>query len=209
MSSKSNKAAVVDTISTWARPVADSVHEKVDHPQTAGGWACWHVGGPAEPTAEQRAEMEAAKDRSKQYAKDRAESFERCDTDGFLTQWADGISSHKEQIASTILSHGGLDFFPGLYTMDGQRVRARMRDGEFGTYWQCEDEHGRATGVFFPDSRGPNTRLAKAGLIVVAEWVPAEACVRSVGHGLSGHAWAASKRLDRGYPENAPVILRK
>jgi hypothetical protein len=47
------------------------------------------------------------------------------------------------------------------------------------------------------------------GLIVVAEWAPAKATILGKGRGLSGQAWAAVVRTDRGYPESASVILRK
>lgn len=197
---------------TWCQQVAhfNGEAERVLHPQhDAGGWSSWIANTHPEPTAEHMAEIEAAKARSRQYMSDAVESEIRSDSDGCVTQRDCRTFSHVEQLAAEIAEHGGCALEPALYTIDGQRVRARLRSGEWGFFWQCEDEHGRSTGVFFPDSRGPRSKLSKAGLVVVAEWAPSEACIAGEGYGNSGRAWASTRRLDRGYPADAPVILRK
>jgi hypothetical protein len=63
----SKKSDVTETIALWARAVANGREDTVEHPQTPGGWACWHVGGPVEPTEEQKAEVLEAQRKSKQH----------------------------------------------------------------------------------------------------------------------------------------------
>lgn len=206
------KTDITDRLATWCQQVAHYYHgeDRVLHPQRdALGWASWITNTHPEPTAEQRAEVDAAKTRSARWMRAAAESDARSGSDGCVTQMDWGRVSHREQLAAEIAEHGGCALEPGLYTVDGQRVRARLRSGKFGSYWQCEDEHGRPTGMFFPDSRGPRSKLSKAGLVVVAEWAPSEACIAGEGYGNSGRAWATTRRTDRGYPDDAAVVLRQ
>ena len=62
---------------------------------------------PPEPSAAQLAEiakLEASAIRSREMAE---ESFQRCDTDGFLSQWAHGIGAQKDAAQIAVLKNGG------------------------------------------------------------------------------------------------------
>ena len=126
--------------------------------------------------------------------------------DNALTVWANGITRERDKIALRIAENGGMDTFWGLYREDtGERVRAVLRDGKWGRYWMLLDENEKATGTFIPfragDGRG---RKAKAlGLTEKQEEAPAVATIEGTGTGLSGRAWATSRRIDGGFPENA------
>jgi hypothetical protein len=52
--------------------------------------------------------------RSRQAATNKEESFERCDTDGFLSQWAEGLASDKYRMEAEIARNGGLACFEVL-----------------------------------------------------------------------------------------------
>jgi len=73
-----------------------------------------------ESEAAQKLKAEAAKDR--QYA---ADSFERCDTDGFLSQWACGITASEKERKASLANRGGLDIFPALMDEAGN-IHARI-----------------------------------------------------------------------------------
>ena len=169
-----------------------------------GAWSQF-IARPA-PRADVLDEHEARghEDASAEHRARRLESQERCDTDGFLSQWASGISANERSIAATIARNGGTDLFPGLYdAKTGERIRAKLIDGRFGPCWAIVGEDGRFTGKFLGDRRGPRAALAKAGLVVCGEYVKAEACIAGTGTGLSGRAWATSRRLDEGFPVDA------
>lgn len=178
-----------------------------------------------------------------------AESFERCDTDGFLSQWSNGLSGNLYERAAEIEENGGLAEFWGLFDDDGQRVAAKMIDGRFGQCWALCDENGKFTGRFIPlcdaalememlmsgnnayrgddgeyldrdsaeyavhamkDAEKIAKRIAKwekkHGFRQCREMVPAVAKLARSGRGLSGSAWVATYRKDRGYPAGAKVV---
>lgn len=163
------------------------------------------------PTTEQLAKAaqlraEAAADIAK-----REESHDRCDTDGFLTQWAHGLNAQERATQAEILEHGGCAKFIGLFdSVTGERVPAKIISGNYGARWMiCDPVTGRATGIFYAlgsinedgtPVNSPRTKLCKAGLEERIEWAPAVAkCVGS-GRGLSGSAWIATLRTDGGWP---------
>lgn len=125
-----------------------------------------------------------------------ADSFERCDTDGFLSQWASGLSAQKKNLQANILENGGKASFWGLYTVDGQRVAAKMIDGQFGLVWLLrEDSVARFGRKFVPVNCEGRSRVRKAlGLVELEEWAPARACIKGRGYGLSGTARACTER---------------
>jgi hypothetical protein len=149
--------------------------------------------------AEWRAEAQACRAKKE-------ESFQRCDTDGFLTQWADGITASLYGMKATLAESNGMSEFPGLFVRaTGERVRAKLINGSYGWCWALVDDRDEFTGTFYGDSRTKRAKLYKAGYEVRMEMAPAKAKVVGTGHGLSGNAWAAIVRADRGYPENAIV----
>lgn len=59
---------------------------------------------------------------NRQYA---ADSFERCDTDGFLSQWAAGVTASENDRKANLADCGGLDIFPALLDENGN-LHARI-----------------------------------------------------------------------------------
>jgi hypothetical protein len=142
------------------------------------------------------------------------ESFDRCDTDGFLSQWASGITAQQLRLEASIRENGGTDQFMGLFTIDGKRVRAKIIHTVFymagigkirRDRWAFCDANDKFTGVFI--TAGLKERnLAKKGFKEQEETAHAKAAIEGEGHGLSGSAWVATKRMDKGYPEDAIVV---
>jgi hypothetical protein len=167
-------------------------------------WLDFTVGEPGAPLidVEAQAQAEAAR-----LAAKREESFNRCDTDGFLTQYFDGVKSAVNQIGARIARDGGLAVHPGLYDVaTGERVPAVLVEGRFGPQWQlCDPATGRALPEWIADRRGPKAALAKRGWVVLGEWAKSEAKLCGEGCGLSGSVWSAAVRTDGGYPGRRPV----
>jgi hypothetical protein len=155
--------------------------------------------------AEYRAEAAAAE-------ASREESFRRCDTDGFLSQWASGKTAELARAKAKLAEEGWTAEFPGLYRRDtGERVRAKLISFKcrytYRTKWSWSFRHedgsvDRSKGLL-PDTRTKRGKLWKSGYEVRMERAPANAAMEGEGTGLSGTCWVAVFRTDDGYPADA------
>jgi len=140
-----------------------------------------------EEIARLKAEAAACRKRSR-------ESFERCDTDGFLSQWASDINANLYEEKARIIEQRGMSTFVGLY-QGNRRVKARLVEGaEFygrrSWSWLLADEEEQRFGRKFIPS-GKRSRIQKQlGLREASEMAPADAKIHSSGRGLSGCASA-------------------
>ena len=64
------------------------------------------------------------------------ESFNRCDTDGFLSQWASGLNARLNRSKADLVDAGNTFTFTGLYEGD-RRVKAK----EIKTYFQFSESY--------------------------------------------------------------------
>jgi hypothetical protein len=146
-----------------------------------------------------------------QHRQEAQDSFDRCDTDGFLSQWAHGITAQKAELQAEILRDGGLAEFPALYDLEGARVPAKLitvkdkfRFGRPKSLWALIDPanpNGKYLGFVPRPSRGVRSiaNLRAKGYVEGTELAPAEADIVGTGTGLSGSAWAVKVRTDRGW----------
>tara|TARA_R110000824_G_scaffold66183_5_gene171864 strand:- start:564 stop:1055 length:492 start_codon:yes stop_codon:yes gene_type:complete len=123
-----------------------------------------------------------------------AESFERCDTDGFVTQWASGITASLDRTKADLIDADKLGEFTGLFEGD-RRVKAKTIETKFGSSWLLSDDEpdliARRGKKFLPV--GKRSRILKElGLAERRELAPAWACLAGSGTGLAG---AASVRV--------------
>jgi hypothetical protein len=139
-----------------------------------------------------------------------AASFDRCDTDGFLSQWAHGMNAQLNRAKAEIIENGGKDVFVGLYQGD-RRVMAKQIDTKFGTSWLLHESEEALIAVrgkpFLPT--GPNSRvLASLGLSERQEEAPAYAVIGGSGKGLSGAATAfvTTRRAGDKWGQDAVLI---
>lgn len=115
------------------------------------------------------------------------ESFERCDTDGFLSQWANNITGRLKREQARIAENGGKAKLPVL--LEGRRrVRAKLIDGKFGYCWLLDSKEAEKFGrKFIP--YGEDSRIQKSlGLRQGIHTIPAVAYIAGSGTGLSGAA---------------------
>lgn len=137
-----------------------------------------------------------------------AESWERSDTDGFLSQWASDLSARLYESQASILENGGLSTFWGLYDSEKNRIPAKMINGQFGNVWLLRDDAAAKLGRrFIPVSyEGRSTVQKKLGLCEIEEQAPARADITGKGHGLSGSAWVAHFRTGDEWGLDSKVI---
>lgn len=79
-----------------------------------------------------------------------AESYERCDTDGFLSQWAHQQMQGRYLHMATVAKNGGTVWAPAVFDLQGNIVTMDLRDGDYGSYWFIKENEGKAR--FFTES---------------------------------------------------------
>mgnify|MGYP003140538319 CR=1 FL=1 len=120
------------------------------------------------------------------HLKAEADSFDRCDTDGFVTQWSHGIGASLELTRAKIKEAGGVAEFPGLFEGD-RRVKAKQVRTKFGAAWVLHEDEvdliARRGKVFLPF--GAKSRiLRELGLRQGSELAPAWADLAGEGTGF-------------------------
>ena len=124
------------------------------------------------------------------------ESFRRCDTDGFLSQWALGITASKLRAQADLEDNGGKVEVRALFHLDGTVASTHYGNGQYGGYWVLNDEATARYGKRFvnpsyakkAETRARNMRAKgfTVGTIRVRGYVD----ICGSGTGLSGCASA-------------------
>ena len=96
------------------------------------------------------AQAEALRQHARELNEAAAESWERSDTDGFMSQWASGLGAQKARMEADLLEQGGVTEFGGIwYDADGNLVPARIittrwgaKIAKFNSWDECLSNHG-------------------------------------------------------------------
>jgi len=152
------------------------------------------------------------------------ESFDRCDTDGFVSQWADGIMADVDRLAAKIMQDNGYHRFAALYDSTGTLINAWEIETRYGWAWKITGPDGSVR--WERESRAQNWRNrikanARKGFFVGSVMLPARATTGGgSGTGLSGacnvHAVAVPVHrdyrdyviLDNGSPSVSEDVVR-
>jgi hypothetical protein len=78
-----------------------------------------------------------------------SESFDRCGTDGFLSQWASDSMARHYHACADLCDNQGIVERPALFDLAGNLVSTHMIDGQYGCAWLTTEEHVRAGGRQF------------------------------------------------------------
>ena len=110
-----------------------------------------------------------------QSSRDAADSFERCDTDGFLSQWASGLNARLALAKADLAEHGGIAAFsrtkleriPGSKQAElhGTAVEFKVCETRYGTKYRVD-----ATDEWLPYRPERESTLAKKGYREVEEF---------------------------------------
>ena len=159
--------------------------------------------------ADKRKQAQQLREEAHQYDQRARDSFARCDTDGFLSQWALGLSANEKRLEADLVENGGQRYFPALFDLTGVRVRAKLYNGNYGTCWMFVDANDKPTGQFITAFPRRVSTMEKKGYREDEELAPGKVkIVGGGGKGLSGAAncRAATVRDDKGYPDDAIVV---
>ncbi len=85
-----------------------------------------------------------------QHDRDAFDSFERCDTDGFLSQWASRLTADKKRLEADLIEAGGVMTILGPVTADGEPVRFKTVDTRYGRKWLVLDDNDDAVAWLDP-----------------------------------------------------------
>jgi hypothetical protein len=135
------------------------------------------------------------------------ESFERCDTDGFLTQWAHGLTAQEKRLQADIEENGGLSDFPALFDLEGNYVPAKLINGRYGTCWALTDDEGTFLGEFITAFPARRATIVRKGYTEGSVLRPARACITGGGQGLAGAASCYVSTYTTDGPEVAPTEI--
>ena len=122
-----------------------------------------------------------------------ADSFERCDSDGFVSQWADNVLASEAMAKAALAEKGGVIDAPALFLADGTLASTHYRtDGQYGPYWVLNNRAAEAYGKrFFSPSRAQKAATrrknnAAKGFTVGTIRVAGHVTLAGGGTGLAG-----------------------
>ena len=150
---------------------------------------------PPKPTPAQLARIEELHRESNAALRRQEESWERSDTDGFLSQWANGMTASLNREKINLLRNGGYAQFPVL-VHNGEVISTNIvtfphPKFEWQTVqrWRLNDEamHLAEGRRFIPVGKR-STIQRKFGFVEDTRWFPAVARIMGSGTGLSGCA---------------------
>jgi len=160
------------------------------------------------PTDAQLDTIYALDEAAAAHAKAKADSFDRCDTDGFLSQWASGINGELARTKRDILLNGGYAQFRVLCDGEGNVVATKVHHftNQFSfapeSRWRLPDSLADGLGRRWIPT-GDKSRVQKRlGLHEETRWFPAYAAIAGGGKGLSGCASCYVGVFQEGQPKD-------
>jgi len=142
---------------------------------------------------------------SKASAQRSRDSWERSDTDGFLTQWASDLHENLYNLLACIREAGDVAEFWGLYDGD-RRVRARKVETRYGMCWLLDEAEAARYGRKFVPTGDTSKVQKKLGLREATEMAPAWATIGGSGTGLSGRAYVETYRTGDKWGQDAVLV---
>jgi hypothetical protein len=146
------------------------------------------------PTAAQLEKIEQLQKQASDALRRKEESWERSDTDGFLSQWANGMTAQLNDAKVAILKNGGYARFRVLCDGDGNVVATKIyhftNSYSFApeSKWRLPDSLADGLGRKWIPT-GDKSRVQKQlGLHEESRWFPAYAEITGGGKGLGGAA---------------------
>jgi hypothetical protein len=137
------------------------------------------------------------------------DSFERCDTDGFISQAANQLTARKLNLQATIQDNNGLAEFPALFDLKGNWVPAQLIDNKFGgKSWLLLDENGKSLSIFINAFPARRSTIANKGFVEGSVLRPATAQICGGGRGFSGmtSCYVSPVALTKAYEAPAQIV---
>lgn len=96
------------------------------------------------------------------------ESFERSDTDGYMSQWASDLTARKLRLEAELVESGGTWWFNALCDLEGNWVPSKLIEGRYGLAWALLGDEGQFTGDFVSAYPKKATTMRKKGYVECA-----------------------------------------
>src|SRR5262245_8300384 len=144
-----------------------------------------------------------------------ADSCDRSDTEGFVSQWASSTTARELRLKADLAEAGDLAEFPALFDTEGNLVAAKWIETRFGWSWgilATDDPRSRFTGWFNPSkAQDPQRRQAtdaRKGYQVGLVLAPAAAKLQGSGTGLAGALTVhpVIYRTDGGFSRDVEIV---
>lgn len=121
-----------------------------------------------QPTAEQLEKAKQLREASSRKAQEASDSFDRCDTDGFLSQWASSLNSQLDRANAELLEAGGVYEFEAVFDLDGNYKPALKIQTRYGSAWSLVDSSGKFLNppVFLPYRPVKASTIKKKGYTI-------------------------------------------
>jgi len=112
-------------------------------------------------TAEQWREQASASKRRE------AESWDRSDTDGFMSQWASGLMAREYELCASLAEDGGMTTTRALFDAEtGEVASTHFAYGQWGGYWVLNDEATAKYGKrFLNESKAATGEKQRAAIV--------------------------------------------
>lgn len=162
--------------------------------------------------------MTAAEHRQKaaELSQEAQDSFDRSDTDGFLSQFASTVMSSKELLQASIVENGGKWEFQALFDLEGNLIPAKTFANQYrDTTWgilATEDPQSSFVSYVSQSKARDNDKfvknMAKKGYYVGTVEVPAYADLGGGGKGMGGmcSVHAVVRRTDGGFSADSVIV---
>lgn len=142
----------------------------------------------------------------------REESWERSDTDGFLSQWALGSLAEDYRLRAQLADADGTTEVPALFDLEGNLVPSVHGWGQYGEYFAVLDNEERGCRRFFNPSRARNEDTARKnnaakGFYIGTVRTAAKVKMIGGGTGLSGCATARNVIVAQTYSDNDTTLI--
>jgi hypothetical protein len=148
--------------------------------------------------------------KARQHEQDAIDSFDRCDTDGCVSQWASGVMAEEARLNAYLASRDGRDDFAALFDLDGNLVAAKLIPTKYGLCWgilTSDDPSSRVTQWIGAFPKRASTMTHK-GFYEGTVRCPAHVAMSGSGTGLSCaltvHPYTT--RNDQGFSRDIEII---
>lgn len=160
------------------------------------------------PTTEQLAKITKLQEQRKAALDRVEESWQRSDTDEFLSQWANDLEARRISRQIEVLKNGGCWTFDVLvHVATGEVIATKTYSfavpnlpsymNVVNVKWRVEDKFLPLTNGKKWIPEGHKSRIQKQlGLKQEARWFKARAVITGSGRGLSGNAWVTVEKVE-------------
>lgn len=150
------------------------------------------------------------RDQAEQYEREAAASWDRSDTDGFVSQWAYRTLAREERLKADVAEKGGRWEFPALFDLAGNLVAAKLIETKYGPRWGVlsSDDPRSTVAAWLTAYPVRKSTLERKGYREGVVLAPAVVKIGGSGRGLAG-AMSVSvgvERTDQGFSRDVEIV---